>query len=200
MAQVKKAAIREAIIDSAYTLFREHGYADTSISHIAAAAGVSKANIYVYFKSKFAILYAVFEPWLRARIEALEVDTAAIVDPAERLRHIFRALWRDIPAEDNGFANNMMQAISTAWKEGGYDRSLLLWSEQRVTDMIKTALPPDRVAALDQQLVAHLIFMAFDGFVLNHRIVGPSPNLDAMIDMMVEFLLRPAAAPAVAET
>ena len=199
MAQVKKAAIREAIIDSAYVLFREHGYADTSISHIAAAAGVSKANIYVYFKSKFAILYAVFEPWLRARIDALEMSAAAIADPGDRLRHIFRALWREIPAEDNGFANNMMQAISTAWKEGGYDRSLLLWSERRVTDMIKTALPVDRVAALDQELVSHLIFMAFDGFVLNQRIVGPSPNLDGIIDMMVDFLLRRSSAPIVAE-
>ena len=190
MAQVKKAAIREAIIDSAYTLFREHGYADTSISHIAAAAGVSKANIYVYFKSKFAILYAVFEPWLRARIEALDVSAAAIADPRERLRHIFHALWREIPAEDNGFANNMMQAISTAWKEGGYDRSLLLWSEHKVTAMIKTALPAERTAALEQELVSHLIFMAFDGFVLNHRIVGPSQSLDGIIEMMVEFLLR----------
>jgi AcrR family transcriptional regulator len=200
LAQVKKAAIREAIIDSAYALFREHGYADTSISHIAAAAGVSKANIYVYFKSKFAILYAVFEPWLRARIDALEISVAGIAEPRARLRHIFRALWRDIPAEDNGFANNMMQAISTAWKEGGYDRSLLLWSEQRVTAMIKTALPPDRAAALDQELVAHLIFMAFDGFVLNQRIVGPSQNLDGIIEMMVEFLTRRSAAPTVAET
>lgn len=196
MAQVKKAAIREAIVDSAYVLFREHGYADTSISDIAAAAGVSKANIYVYFKSKFAILYAVFEPWLRARIEALEASAAAIADPRERLRHIFLALWRDIPAEDNGFANNMMQAISTAWKEGGYDRSLLLWSEHKVTDMIKSALPADSVAALEQEFVSHLMFMAFDGFVLNQRIVGPSRRLNGIVEMMVEFLLRRAAPPA----
>lgn len=193
MAQVKKAAIRDAIIDSAHALFREHGYADTSISDIAAAAGVSKANIYVYYKSKFAILYAVFEPWLRARIETLERTAAAIADPRERLRHVFLALWRDIPAEDNGFANNMMQAISTAWKEGGYDRSLLLWSEHKVTEMIKSALPADRVAALEQEFVSHLIFMAFDGFVLNQRIVGPSRRLNGIVEMMVDFLMHRAA-------
>jgi hypothetical protein len=41
--------------------------------------------------------------------------------------------------------------------------------------------------------------MAFDGFVLNQRIVGPSPNLDGIIDMMVDFLLRRSSAPIVAE-
>jgi AcrR family transcriptional regulator len=195
LAQVKKAAIREAIIDSAYELFRERGYADTSISDIAAAAGVSKANIYVYFKSKFAILYAVFEPWFRSRIETLEDSVGKISDPREKLRHICFTLWRDIPAEDNGFANNMMQAISMAWKEGGYDRSLLLWSEHKVTEMIKGALPPDRVATVEREFAAHLMFMAFDGFVLNHRIVGPSRRMNGIVDLMVDFLLHGPASP-----
>jgi AcrR family transcriptional regulator len=154
---------------------------------------VSKANIYVYFRSKFAILYAVFEPWFRSRIEALEESASRIADPRERLRHICFTLWRDIPAEDNGFANNMMQAISMAWKEGGYDRSLLLWSEHKVTEMIKAVLPPDRVAAVEQEFLAHLIFMAFDGFVLNHRIVGPSRRINGIVEMMVDFLLHEPA-------
>ena len=154
---------------------------------------MSKANIYVYFKSKFAILYAVFEPWFRARIEDLERSANAISDPRDRLRHICFALWRDIPAEDNGFANNMMQAISMAWKEGGYDRGLLLWSERKVTEMIKAVLPPDRVAAVEQEFLAHLIFMAFDGFVLNHRIVGPSRRINGIVEMMVDFLLHAPA-------
>ena len=156
---------------------------------------MSKANVYVYFKSKFAILYAVFEPWFRARIEGLERSALAISDPRERLRHICLALWRDIPADDNGFANNMMQAISTAWKDSGYDRSLLQWSEAKVSDMIRSALPPDRAAAVEQEFLAHLMFMAFDGFVLNHRVVGPSRRINGIVEMMVDFLLPPREQP-----
>ncbi|MFN7635149.1 MAG: TetR family transcriptional regulator, partial [Acetobacteraceae bacterium] len=52
MAQVKKAAIRERILDGAFRQFRARGYAATALSTIAAAAGVCTANVYVYFASK----------------------------------------------------------------------------------------------------------------------------------------------------
>src|SRR5688572_19047972 len=81
MAQVKKEAVREAILAAALRLFRKQGYIETTLSAIAAAAKTSRANIYVYFPSKFALFYAVFDPWLQERLAVLERELARIADP-----------------------------------------------------------------------------------------------------------------------
>lgn len=52
---------RKAITDAAFELFGREGYTKTSISGIAARAGVSKGLIYHYFKSKEEILEAIYE-------------------------------------------------------------------------------------------------------------------------------------------
>ncbi len=51
-----KAEKREVIISAAMGLFSEKGYQSTSISMIAAGAGISKGLVYTYFKSKEELL------------------------------------------------------------------------------------------------------------------------------------------------
>ncbi|MCG8354287.1 MAG: TetR/AcrR family transcriptional regulator [Kiloniellales bacterium] len=189
MAQVKKQEVENAILDAAYGLFREKGYNSTSVAEIAQAAGVSPSNIYVYFCSKLEILYAIYDPWLRERLTALERELEAIGEPEERLRHVFRTLWHSIPAENNGFANNLMQALSSASNDEGYSRELLLWAENRISAMIRSSLPSKRRQLADESLLAHVIFMAFDGFVMNHGFHGPSRRIEAIIELMVSLLL-----------
>ena len=68
MAQVKKTAVRAAILDAAFDLFAEHGYSDTTMSQIATRAGVSASNIYVYTRSSIrgcAIGWAISKPKVR---------------------------------------------------------------------------------------------------------------------------------------
>lgn len=189
MVQVKKEEVRSAILEAAYKLFLEKSYTETSVSEIGRVAGVSPSNLYVYFGSKLDILFALYDPWLKTRLLALETDLLTIPDPEERLRTIFRTLWRDIPAEDNGFANNMMQALSTGSMEEGYSRDLLLWAEDRISGMIRACLPPERAAVAERSLLAHVAFMAFDGFAMNHKLRGPSKRIDDIIELTVALVL-----------
>lgn len=48
----KKEHVRTAIQKEALRLFVEHGYEQTTVEHIAEAAGVSPATVYRYYKSK----------------------------------------------------------------------------------------------------------------------------------------------------
>ena len=113
MVQVKKEQVRKAILAVAWRLFSRRSYQRTTLSQIAREAGISSANLYVYFDSKLDILYAVYEPWMRERLMRLEAKVARLDRPLDRVRLILRALWKDIPAEENGFVNNIVQAIST---------------------------------------------------------------------------------------
>lgn len=55
--QVLKDDIQESILNSAKKLFLYFGYEKTSIEKIAKEAGISKSNLYNYFKSKDEIFY-----------------------------------------------------------------------------------------------------------------------------------------------
>lgn len=189
MAQVKKKEVYDAVVSSAYALFRDKGYNNTTVAEIARLAGVSTSNVYVYFSSKLQILYAIYDPWLRGRIKTLARDVERLDDPEDRLRFIFCTLWLDIPAENNGFANNLMQALSSAEPEDTYSRDLLLWAEEELTRLIRDSLPADRVALVDGTHLAHVIFMAFDGFAVNYRLKGPSERIDGIVDLMLALLL-----------
>lgn len=189
MAQVKKEEVREAILDSAFALFRDQGYAGTTQAQIAARAGVTPSNLYVYFGSKLDILFAIYRPWLMARLDGLERRLAAIPDARARLETLIYAIWRDIPAEDNGFAFNLMQAISNLGPHDRYSRNLLDDCEARISAMLRGCLPPGRAALADgRHLLAHLLFMAQDGLVINRNIKGPSPRLDDMVAATCDLL------------
>jgi AcrR family transcriptional regulator len=188
LAQVKKEAVRAAIVKAAYRLFRRQGYVGTTLNEIAEAAGISRANIYVYFGSKFELLYALFEPWLQQRLEALERELQAIADPRARLRRILVALWREIPAESNGFANNLMQAVSTAPPDENYSPEVLLKVEARVAAMIDRCLDDDVRRLVDSRALAQLAFMAFDGFAMQAHLRTGEACTDALIDGMCAVL------------
>jgi AcrR family transcriptional regulator len=192
MAQVKKAVVREAILAAALRLFRKKGYVDTTVNEIAAAAKTSRANIYVYFRSKFALFYAVFDPWLQQRLAMLEGEIAAIAAPRARMRRILVALWREIPSDANGFANNLMQALSTASSDESYSPNFLRAVKQRVAAMIDGCLARDDGAPVDSGALSHLAFMAFDGFAMHAHLKTGEPCSDAVIDTVCD-LLFPAA-------
>lgn len=195
MAQVKKPVVEQAILRSAFDQFSRRGYAASTLPQIAKGAGISPANIYIYFGSKLAVLYAIYDPWLRGRVARLEERLSAIDEPRERLRALLTALWREIPRERNGFANNVMQAVSTATPEEGYSPGLLAWVEERVAAMIRDAVPPARRRLLEDGRVSHVLMMAFDGFVINHHLRPAMPCGAATIEAMCDLLLGNTARP-----
>ncbi|MEO6086341.1 MAG: helix-turn-helix domain-containing protein [Umezawaea sp.] len=60
------------MLDTARRLFAEHGYDGTSLQMIANAMGVTKANVYYYFRTKASILEAMLEANVAALTEALD--------------------------------------------------------------------------------------------------------------------------------
>jgi AcrR family transcriptional regulator len=190
MVQLKKPEVRDAILDGAFRLFSKHGYAATTLAAIAKSARISPGNVYIYFGSKLEILYAIYDPWLRARIEALEKELAPIRSPRNRLRRLLGALWRDIPAEENGFLNNIMQAISVTDPKEGYRSTLVQWLEERVTALVMEALPPAKRSRWRRARLAHVLIMAFDGFAIyRHLHPGKTPIDDTTINAVAAMLV-----------
>ena len=200
MAQVKKADVRDAIIESAYKLFSEKDYSRTSMAQIARRAGLSTSTIYVYFSSKLEVLWAVMGPWLHREIELLDLELTQIEDPRARIERLLTALWGDIPAADNNLAINILQGVALSEPSDNYSRELLKYVERRVSQMLESALPPERVRVLgENDAFAHLAFMAFDGFVLGGRVKGRSDRLRSAVKVTTAMLLGEALEDAATE-
>jgi len=188
MAQTKKTEIRQAILDAAYELFLKRGYSDTNVSDIARSAGVAPANLYVYFRSKLDILFSIHEPWLTKQFDELEMSLRRINDPRQRLRRILSTLWRDIPSVDNGFANNLMQALSTTTLREGYSPTLRVAIEERLARLLDDCLP--NLGHVSSREIANIVFMAFDGYSLNFHLSGKATSPTKQLTLFADILLN----------
>ena len=189
MVQVKKEAVRDAILKAAQKLFKAQGYARATMNAIAREAGVAPATLYVYYGSKLEVFFAIYDPWLRVKLDALQEKGRRIKQPQERLEYLLMGLWRDVPRADNTFTNNLMQAVSTVGADEHYDSSLLEWSKTQIAAAVADCLPASRRKTLDLERVAHLLFMAFDGFSLNAHFAPDRPCDVAMVKMVAELLI-----------
>ena len=192
MVQIKKPQVRDAILASALRLFRKGGYTATTTSQIAAGAGLSESNLYVYFRSKLEIFFGIYEPWLRERVGRLEAGIANEPDRRERLRAVLVMILRELPAADDGFTNNLTQALSAARRKEGYRPALLQWYEARIEAMLSAAIRPPRSAALGASALgdlSHLLIMAHDGFSLSHHLLPARVCSEQTIELLCDLLL-----------
>jgi AcrR family transcriptional regulator len=195
--QVKKEAVRDAILKAAQKLFKAQGYARATMNAIAREADVAPATVYVYYGSKLEVFFAIYDPWLRVKLGTLQEESRRIKQPQKRLEYLLMGLWRDVPRADNTFTNNLMQAVSTLDADEHYDSSLLEWSKTEIAAAIAECLPASRRKTLNLERVAHLLFMAFDGFSLNAHFAPDRPCDSAMVKMVAELLIGPATRKAV---
>ena len=194
MPQVKKASINNSILEAAFSLFREKGYQATSMPDIASRAGTTPGNVYRYYKSKFELFYVVLEPWLNEQLDALEREIAAIEDGPDRIRRILAFMWLDLPRAGNNFMMNLMEALATKKPDEPYSRNLLNKSERRIARLMDGSLPADARRLLMSTELAHVLFMAHDGFSLNVRLAEETARIEELIDGVVALIFRGGAA------
>lgn len=196
MAQIKKDSVRNAILKSAKKLYSSNGYINTSMNAIAKDANVSTSNMYNYFDSKLDILYEIYRPWLVNHMRKLEEKVKQISDPRQRLTVILEYIWKEIPASDKGFGNNLIQALSNLRPGEHYSRELLFWFEEFVSRLIEPCLSKGREKYIANNTLAHLIAMTFDGYIINYKLAtakGSSygtDRVDEIIELFSDFLVN----------
>jgi len=158
------------------------------MAEIARSAGMTVANLYVYFPSKLVLLYELYQPWLQRQMEQLSDTVRKFRSPRARLRRIFLGIWSDIPGADNCFANTLIDALAATPERVEKPGDLLIWAEEALTELILEALPPERHHLSQDRVIANIAWMAFDGFAVNRRI-GDVRDMEAVADRMVELLL-----------
>ena len=108
---------RDTILASALELFRRRGFHAVGIDEIGTAAGISGPAVYRHFKSKLAVLVALFDSISERMLDGARKIAAEALAPEETLDHLValqvffaveeRSLlavwigdWRSLPEED----------------------------------------------------------------------------------------------------
>jgi AcrR family transcriptional regulator len=78
-------ATRRKLLDAAKRIFAQDGFEAARLEDIAAGAGYTRGAFYANFKSKEDIFFALFEEWVRERIETFTSAARRHSDPVEKL-------------------------------------------------------------------------------------------------------------------
>jgi AcrR family transcriptional regulator len=81
----EKVEMKRQILDAARRLFLEQGFEKTSIRNIAEVIEYSAGTIYLYFKDKNEILFALHVEAFGTLMEAMQAGIMVETDPFERL-------------------------------------------------------------------------------------------------------------------
>lgn len=118
-----------AILDVARRLFAEHGYAETSLAHIAEAAGISRTTLFSYFPAKSDLIWTEFDE----NVARLEPEFVASEGPlVDRLAAAIVSAAR-YPADDH-------EGLRLRWRLAREDAELRASIGERLESMIQTLI------------------------------------------------------------
>jgi AcrR family transcriptional regulator len=89
--EAHRAAVRDAILDTAGTLVTEHGLLSVTMSRVAEKAGLGRATLYKYFPDVEAILIAWHERHVSIHLEHLTIIRDQPGDHRKRLEAVLEA-------------------------------------------------------------------------------------------------------------
>lgn len=185
-----KEDLRKSILDAAREVFLEKGVGQTSIRSIAQKIEYSPTTIYLYFKDKNEIFYALHQDGF-ALLNAQMYALSAVEDPFERLKATGRIYLRF--AEEHSdyydlmFVQKSLMESDKDWKEGENAFDGLKFTIQQCID--QGFLP-----FTDAETGAFLVWSMVHGmWVLNDRgrcKILSEEKRETIIDLAYEEFLR----------
>jgi AcrR family transcriptional regulator len=97
--ELKKARLRQEIIDTSIRLFRKNGYENTRVEDIVGILEISQPTFFRYFPSKDAVLREVGRRGFSCIKEHLETELSSDAGTAERLRRMYQRMARTVESD-----------------------------------------------------------------------------------------------------
>ena len=187
----RRDARRDEILRAAARMFRERGYADTGMRDIAAAADLSPANLYHYFRGKDEILFYCQDRALDRLLDTVAAVRRDARSTAEELRRVLATHLRVLLDEVAGATAHLQtEALPPDLrariirKRDRYERAL----RQLIADGVRFG----ECAACDPALVARAMLGALNWAVTWYNPAGPK-TVAQLADETADYLVRGVA-------
>jgi AcrR family transcriptional regulator len=115
----KSETSRQQVLDAAIRALAERGYAHTSVSDIAAAAGMSKGAVHYHFESKDDLIAQVLAACADSMRERVRAAWDAPGEPQEKVRRALEAM-----TESRKQRSPEMRVLADLMAQGIYDEKL----------------------------------------------------------------------------
>ena len=189
----KKLETRQALLQAAWTLFRDHGFDDTAIREITERADVAKGTFFNYFPSKDALLGEVLL-WRFSQLdEALDVDRGAPPSPVGRIKLLLRLLHEQMidnwPLMQQAFVSRLGQPPPE--RHQAKQRLTGLLSELVREAQARGEIRDDVEAEVVRDLILVTHMRRLGACIHRNGAPPPASNSDQVIDMLLEGLAGP---------
>lgn len=191
--KLKSEALRQSILSATSELVITQGIDATSTVRVAKKLKISQSNIYSYYKSKEALLLAVFKQHQAQLIAALRSATPSSENPLEQIDGTVRGLlsfaikqpmtiqivllFRQHP--------QMRQVLPTIYEDEYFANLFVQIQQYQDQHIIRPYNAEFLAEGVFSFVVNYLLFMASDN--------APEPPItqNAVIDLVHGFLLEP---------
>ena len=179
---------RADIVRASAKLFREKGFAGTTVRDIANAVGMRSGSPFYHFGSKVDILVAVMEEGLRQGLEETRTVLARELPPRERLRAMIEAHLHTI----HGPGSDFIPVLLYDWRSlpEAHRKRIVAWRDQYDAAWQRALedLHHEGALAIDPKLSRLFILGAVNFTALWYR-AGGGLSLAQVGAAAVDFLL-----------
>lgn len=187
---------KEQILNAAFTVFSEKGFASATTAEIARLAGVAEGTIYIYFKSKRDLLIAVVRNM---------IITMSLVDTIKKLpRNDIGAVLKGVLQNRLSLAGGgSIDKMPSMMLEIQRDPELkTIWAEQvivpfmaKIDAMFGTLVPMGKFRESEPAIIARAVGGLVIGFIMLSMMEGDLSPLkklpqEKIVDSLVDFILN----------
>lgn len=187
--QSESDSLRKDIIAQSAALFREQGYANTTVRDIAAAVGIQPGSWFYHFKTKQDILLAVVEQGLAQSLAEVEAIAAQSLPPRTAFRQLVTAHLHTLLAPDHDF----IAVLLYEWRSLDQpNRARIIKLKDRheaIWDEVIAALHRSGDWAMPTRLDRLLMFGAMNWTAQWYK-PGAGGGLEELAEHVVRFILR----------
>jgi AcrR family transcriptional regulator len=191
--KTKSDDTRDRIMDVADRLFRQLGFAKTTVADIAGELGMSPANVYRFFPSKNAIVEAICRKCLSEVDERAWAIARSRGPAAERLERLVLEILtyhKENLLTEKKVNDIVLVAIEDSWDAIEAHKSVI----RHVAELIiRDGIERGEFEKVDPVETARLFMrstVAFMHPVLISQCLAEEPDMDAEAHATVRFLLR----------
>ena len=189
---VDRDAMRDAILDAAAKTFAAKGYHAATIADLAAAAGLGKGTLYLYFTNKEAVAEAMIDRYFRTMGERLRAQArpASLEAFLDGLRSAMEA-----PEDEAGLIRVFFEVYGPRLASGDVARTLSQHfddlGDHYAAALTHLAAVGEVRPALDALPAGRVLASLVDGMVLHGALFGASSRLGPSLrSEAVDIFLR----------
>ena len=187
----KSEGSRKQVVDAAIKTFAKNGFADTSVSDIAASAKMSKGVVHYHFENKDDLIAHVLEECCSRISHRGHAAWEIPGTPTEKIRRALREMWAartDGSPETRVLTELMAQGIHDAKIRKPLSAMFHATHEALITEFVEAFASIGLKPKIAPHVIPRLVMATLDGLGMHHFFDPPTPDEEKEIFRALELI------------